>query len=112
MGEMGMVMTFIGEFYINFGHLGVAIMSFLTAYWLARIYFRAYRSSYYSVLRFSYLLIACNLIQVYRDGLMSLFIFTVINMMPLSIIVFLHLVRPLRAPREAMPLYGLPLSQK
>ncbi len=51
-------------------------MSFLTAYWLARIYFRSYRSSYYSVLRFGYLLIACNLIQVYRDGLMSLFIFT------------------------------------
>ena len=112
MGEMGMVMTFIGEFYINFGHLGVAIMSFLTAYWLARIYFRAYRSNYYSVIRFSYLLIACNLIQVYRDGLMSLFVFTLVNMMPLSIIVFLHLVRPQRAPREAMPLYGLPLSQK
>jgi hypothetical protein len=112
MGEMGMIMTFIGEFYINFGYLGVVGISFLTAYWLARIYFRAYRSSYYSVIRFGYLLVACNLIQIYRDGLMSLFIFTVVNMMPLSIIVFLHLLRPVRAKREAMPLYGLPVSPK
>jgi hypothetical protein len=112
MSEMGMTVTFMGEFYLNFGNVGVVIMSFLTAYWLARIYFRGYRSSYYSVLRFSYLLIACNLIQVYRDGLMSLFVFTLVNMMPLSIIVFLHLVRPLRARPEAVPLYGLPLSPK
>lgn len=112
MGEMGMIMTFMGEFYLNFGYLGIVVLSFLTAYLLARIYFRAYRSSYNSVLRFGYLLIACNLIQVYRDGLMSLFVFTLVNMMPLSAIVFLHLVRPLRPRREAAPMYGQPLSQK
>ncbi len=110
MGEMGMIMTFMGEFYINFGHVGLAIMSFLTAYWLARIYFRAYRSTYYSVLRFGYLLIACNLIQVYRDGLMSLLVFTVVNMMPLSIIVFLHLVSPARRPRD-MTMASVSLSE-
>jgi O-antigen polysaccharide polymerase Wzy-like protein len=112
MAEMGMVMSFIGEFYLNFGYPGIVLISFLTAYWLARIYFRSYRSSYYSVLRFSYLLVACNLIQVYRDGLMSLFIFTVVNMMPLSAIVFLHWVRPLRPRREAVPIYGHPMPQK
>lgn len=112
MAEVGMIMTFIGELYLNFGYLGLVIMSFLTAYWLARIYFRAYRSSYFSVLRFGYLLIACNLIQVYRDGLMSLFTFTIVNMMPLSLIVFLHVIRPVRAKRQPMPLYGLPVSQK
>ena len=112
MGEMGMITTFIGELYLNFGYVGVVIMSFLTAYWLARIYFRAYRAGYYSVLRFGYLLIACNLIQVYRDGLMSLFVFTVVNMMPLSAIVFLHMIRPLRQQQETVPIYGQPLSQK
>src|SRR5262249_54538201 len=76
MAAMGMITTFMGDFYINFGHAGIIIMSFLTAYWLALVYFKAYRNNYYSVLRFGYLLIACNLIQVYRDGLMSLFIFT------------------------------------
>jgi hypothetical protein len=34
MAELGMVMTFIGEFYINFGYLGILIMSFFTAYGL------------------------------------------------------------------------------
>jgi hypothetical protein len=111
MSETGMIMTFIGEFYLNFGYFGVVIMSFLTAYWLASVYFHAYRSSYYSVLRFGYLLIACNLIQVYRDGLMSLFVFTVVNMMPLSIIVFLHVIKPVR-PKAGIPLYGFPSYPK
>lgn len=96
MSEVGMVITMVGEFYINFGFIGIIFLSYLTAYGLARIYFRAYRSNYFSVQRFVYLIIACNLIQVYRDGLMSLFIFTLINMMPLCAIVFLHWIRPPR----------------
>jgi hypothetical protein len=64
------------------------------AYILGRIYFRAYRSDYFTVLRLSYLLIACNLIQVYRDGLVSLIVFTWVNMMPLMVIILLHYVLP------------------
>ena len=111
MYEMGMVMTFIGEFYLNFGYAGIVVVAFLMAYWLARIYFRSYRASYFSVLRFGYLLIACNLIQVYRDGLMSLFVFTLVNMMPLSVIVVLHIVKPKRLERVQVPLQSIPLSE-
>lgn len=100
MGQMGMIMTFIGEFYINFGYLGIVGISFLMAFWLGHTYFLAYRSNYFSVVRFAYLLIACNLIQVYRDGLTSLFVFTIVNMMPLSAIVFLHFIRPVRAKSQ------------
>lgn len=96
MFELGMVTTLIGEFYLNFGTLGIVLMAFLTAYWLARIYFRAYRNSYFSVIRFGYLLVACNLIQIYRDGLVSLVIFTLIYMMPLAAIVILHFIMPSR----------------
>lgn len=110
MAEMGMVMTFIGEFYLNFGYVGIVLISFLMAYWLARIYFRSYRTSYYSVLRFGYLLIACNLIQVYRDGLMSLFVFTLVNMMPLSVIVFLHVVKPSRRETELVSINSAPFT--
>ena len=112
MGEVGMVTTFIGEFYLNFGYMGVVVMSYLTAYWLARVYFLAYKSNYYSVLRFGYLLITCNLILVYRDGLVSLFIFTIINMMPLAFIVILHLVMPVRQKREPVRLYSFSVPQK
>ena len=94
MSEMGMIVTYLGESYVNFGFLGILIVPSLVAYWLARGHFRAYRSSYYSVARFAYLLIACNLIQVYRDGLVSIVVFTGVNMMPLTLIVLLHFVLP------------------
>jgi hypothetical protein len=112
MAELGMIMTFIGEFYLNFGYVGIVVLSYCTAYLLALAYFRAYRSNYFSVLRFVYLMIACNLIQVYRDGLMSLFVFTVVNMMPLSVIVILHYFWPVRQKKASIPLYSVPASSK
>ena len=98
MFQMGMIVTYLGESYVNFGFLGILIVPYLVAYWLARAHFRAYRSSYYSVARFAYLLLACNLIQVYRDGLVSIVVFTCVNMMPLTLIVLLHLVLPSKKP--------------
>jgi hypothetical protein len=100
MAELGMIVTYLGESYVNFGFLGIIIVPYLLAYWLARAYFRAYRSSYYSVARFAYLLLACNLIQVYRDGLVSIVVFTCVNMMPLTLIVVLHFVLPSRKGRK------------
>jgi oligosaccharide repeat unit polymerase len=94
MAELGMVMTFMGEFYINFGLPGIIFLSYLLAFWLGRMYYKAYRGPYYSVIRFSYLLVACNLIQIYRDGLVSLVIFTFVHMMPLAFIIMLHLLLP------------------
>lgn len=96
MAEMGMIVTFLGESYVNFGFLGIIIIPYLVAYGLARAHFRAYRSNYFSVARFIYLLVACNLIQVYRDGLVSIVVFTCVNMMPLALIVLLHFVLPVR----------------
>ena len=96
MGEMGMIVTYLGESYVNFGFLGIIIVPYLVGYALARAHFRAYRSNYFSVTRFAYLLLACNLIQVYRDGLVSIIVFTCVNMMPLVLIVLLHYILPTR----------------
>jgi hypothetical protein len=98
MFEMGMTPGYIGDLYLNFGYLGVLILSYFVAHWLGRAYFKAYRSNYFSVTRFVYLIVACNLIQVYRDGLLSLVVFTLVNMMPLTIIAILHYVRPVSRP--------------
>ncbi|HZE73100.1 MAG TPA: O-antigen polymerase [Pyrinomonadaceae bacterium] len=108
MFEMGMVMSFVGDFYLNFGYIGIIVLSYLFAYTLARIYFRAYRANYFSVLRFAYLLVACNLIQIYRDGLMSIIIFTCVNMMPLAAIVALHYIG---GRRRVRPYIRLPYYQ-
>jgi hypothetical protein len=101
MAENGMISTFLGEAYANFGLLGIVIVPFGLAYLLARLYFLAYRSGYLSLSRFVYLLIAAILIQVYRDGLISLLIHTMAAMMPLFLIVGLHHLLPHRKLRRA-----------
>lgn len=98
MAQAGMIITYLGEAYLNFGYTGIILVPFLLAAVLARLYFGAYRRSYYSVFRFAYLMLAANLILVYRDGLTSIVVFTLVNMMPLSVIVFVHLLRSIPAP--------------
>lgn len=100
MHEMGMIITFLGDAYANFGYLGIIVISALMSYIMARFYFSAYRSNYFSVLRFAYLMVAVNLIQVYRDGLLSIVIFTCVNMMPLTLIVMLNYFFPKKKLRQ------------
>lgn len=111
MAQTGMIVTYLGEAYLNFWYAGIFGMPFLLAYVLARMYFRAYRSNYYSVVHFAYLLIAANLLQVYRDGLISLVVFLFVNMMPLMAIIALHLIRPVQgrsSKRHRRRVHGLP----
>src|SRR5690606_31711856 len=68
-GPAGMTPLFLGEIYTNFGIIGFLIIPILFAYFAGRVYFTAYRHNFFSLRRFIYLIIACNLIQVYRDGL-------------------------------------------
>lgn len=104
MKQLGMIVTLLGESYINFGYVGLVVIPMLLAYILSRVYFRAYRKNYYTAYHFAYLLIACNLLQVYRDGLSSLVVFTAVNMMPLVAIVILNRM----APAKPEPVRVLP----
>jgi len=97
----------LGESYANFGYVGIVLIPLLLAYFSGRAYFHAYRSNYYSVTRLAYLLIACNLIHVYRDGLVSIVVFTWVNMMPLMVIVLLHYVVPAKKKGKAATAYAL-----
>jgi len=91
MSISGMIVTYLGEAYANFGLAGIFLVPPLLALFLAVFYRYAYLAPRNSVMRFSYILLSVNLIQVYRDGLVSLVVFTFVNMMPLMIIVLLHL---------------------
>jgi hypothetical protein len=108
MAELGMIVTFLGESYLNFGYAGIIIIPMLLAYILGRLYFRAYRRNYFTVARLAYLLIACNLIQVYRDGLVSIVVFTWVNMMPLMLLILLHYVVPSRRKKQLQSAYAVP----
>jgi hypothetical protein len=99
MAANGMVVTMMGEFYVNFSYAGVVVLCFLVAYLSGLSFHAAYQRGYFTLAHFTYLLIACNFIQVFRDGLISLFVFPIINMMPVAAIVLLHLLQS--AGREA-----------
>jgi hypothetical protein len=105
MAEDGMVTTMLGEFYLNFSYVGIVVLSFTFAYLTGRWFKAAYQREYFSLARFVYLLVTCNLIQVYRDGLISLFVFVVINMMPLTVIALLHLTS--RPPQQSLYRYPI-----
>jgi hypothetical protein len=90
MAENGMTSTYVGEAYANLGFWGVILLPWLLAAALTVYRRRAYQAGYGTVMRLSYVLLSANLIQVYRDGFASLFIFTFVNMLPLMLIVFLH----------------------
>ena len=108
MAENGMVVTMLGEFYLNFSYAGIVVLSLLVAHVTGRWFQAAYRREYFSLARFMYLLVACNLIQVFRDGLISLFVFTIINMMPLMAIAAIHLIyRSSRSSRRALHRYPI-----
>lgn len=111
MGQSGMIVTFLGEAYVNFGYVGILIVPYLLAYYLGLAYFRAYRQNYYSIAHFVYLLFACNLILVYRDGLTSIIIFTFVNMMPLVGIAILHFLSPLKSEKPR-PQFAPPIRPR
>jgi hypothetical protein len=83
MAQAGMVVTFIGESYTNFGLVGVVALPLGLAYLLGLWYRRAYAAGYGTRTHFAYVLVACSLIQVYRDGLTSFVIFVAVYSMPL-----------------------------
>jgi hypothetical protein len=113
MAENGMVVTMVGEFYLNFSYVGVVVLCFVVAYFSGIGFHAAYHRGYFTLARFSYLLIACNLIQVFRDGLISLFVFPIINMMPLAAMVVLHLVWPAtEEARSCKPILDTPRVRK
>lgn len=113
MGEMGMIITFLGEAYVNFWYFGIFITPFFFAYLATRFYFWGYRNHYFSVQRFSYMLLAVNMIQILRDGLYSIFVFIFLSMAPLVAILVLHYYLPVKwrlRPQAPVPGGGQPQS--
>jgi hypothetical protein len=89
---IGGVTTLVGDLYLNFRLPGLLIIAF----WLARrsgvLHRNAYRLPYLSVQRFSYLLFASILVQVFRDGLLSLPLFLLVHFLPLTALALVHIM--------------------
>ena len=94
LAQIGGVTTLPGDLYLNFRIPGLVLCMFLLARLSGRLCYAAYRYPYLSLNRFCYLLLAVNFIQIFRDGLISVPVFLLVNMMPLMAIALLHLLGP------------------
>jgi hypothetical protein len=106
-GTLGMIATIVGEGYANFGWVGVALYPLLAAYGYGKFYFSAIRLPHNSVLRFGYLVAASMLIQVFRDGLTSVVLFTFVGAMPMTFVLYLHWLFTPRLKQRRLVAAGL-----
>ena len=88
--KMGSIGTIYGEAYANFRVFGVVLIPAMLFYFLTIWYRKIKNKNIFDLDKFLYTIIFVCLIQVLRDGLISLFIFPILNNMPLVLIYILH----------------------
>lgn len=101
--EFGMISMLTGEGYANGGYVGAVLFSMLAAWCYGRAYFAAMQLPHNSVGRFAYLVFLPTLVQVFRDGLVSVVIFNVVASMPMMFVICLHYTFASRQRLALMP---------
>ena len=89
-GQEGRIITYIGEAYFNFRYAGILVVPFILGYSMTFWYVVASAGPIRRFNRFLYTVFFVSLIQVYRDGLTSLVLFTVIHHLPIMFIWIFH----------------------
>lgn len=88
----GRILTYLGESYLNFGYAGLLIIPALMGYFLTAYCVWANAGPFQRLSRYVYLVVFMVLIQTFRDGLLSILVFTVVHNMPMLFTVLLHLL--------------------
>lgn len=83
LGRVGGVTTLVGDLYLNFRREGMIFFALVLGFAVTRWYRRAYRATSGSAARLLYLVVASSLIQVARDGLISVIGFVVLQSIPI-----------------------------
>ncbi len=86
----GRIITYLGEAYVNFGYVGIVLIPFVLAWVLTRWFCLALSGGSRSVAMYVYLAVMVSFIQVYRDGVTSLFLFGVIQNVPMLAVYVFH----------------------
>ena len=86
----GRIITYLGESYLNFGYAGLFLIPALMGYLLTAYCIHAATGPMHRLSRYVYLVIFMALIQTFRDGVLSIFVFTFVHNMPLLFTVILH----------------------
>jgi hypothetical protein len=86
----GRIITYLGEAYANFGYAGLMIIPTLLGYLLTVACLRATTGPMLRLGRYLYLVFFMALVQTFRDGLLSIFVFTFVHNMPMLFTWILH----------------------
>ena len=86
----GRILTYLGEAYANFGYAGLILIPAMLGYLLTAACVRATTGPMLRLGRYLYLVFFMALIQTFRDGLLSIFVFTFVHNMPMLFTWILH----------------------
>jgi hypothetical protein len=107
----GRIITYLGESYLNFRHLGIVLVPALLGFFLTRWCLRATSGPLHRFDGYLYTVFAMAYVQLFRDGLLSIFVFTVVHNMPMLFAWILHAL-PGFAQRVVDPPPAHPLAQE
>jgi hypothetical protein len=87
----GRIITYLGEAYLNFGYAGMMLIPAFMGYILTAACLRATSGPMQRLGRYVYLVFFMALVQTFRDGVLSIFVFTVVHNMPMLFTWILHM---------------------
>jgi len=88
----GRIITYLGESYLNFGYAGLILIPALLGYLLTAACLQATSGPMLRLGRYVYLVFFMALVQTFRDGVLSIFVFTVVHNMPMLFTWILHMI--------------------
>ncbi len=88
----GRIITYLGESYLNFGYAGLILIPALMGYILTVLCLHATAGPMQRLGRYLYLVFFMALVQTFRDGVLSIFVFTFVHNMPMLFTWILHSV--------------------
>jgi hypothetical protein len=88
----GRIITYLGEAYLNFGYAGLFIVPCLMGYMLTAYCLYATGGPFSRFARYIYLVLFMAFIQMFRDGLASLVLFTAVHNLPMLFVAVAHML--------------------
>ena len=90
--QEGRITTYLGESYLNFGTAGFFLIPALLGYLLTAYCLYATAGPMQRLARYVYLVGFMALVQTFRDGLLSIFVFTIVHNMPMMFASIIHMI--------------------
>jgi hypothetical protein len=88
----GRIITYLGESYLNFGYAGFFFIPALLGYLFTAYCLHAATGPMQRLSRYVYLVFFMALVQTFRDGVLSIFVFTFVHNMPMLFATIFHLI--------------------